>query len=414
METSKIAIASLIYSYRKTLGKLAKLFFVSVLIVLIAISSIGVYAYLSASYEAQSYNLTISQNEITELHREESIYERDIERFNEELDRIDRRVDGLSQIGSREIEVRDTTAVAGIRSTVYTAEFRAAQQRINEENERRNNVLEQRSVARDSLRSIRSQIAEARLLDDSVEHLGPLIFVARVFDVSMDKVMNILTLVITAVLDPIAVALIVAANFTAEHVRGERSLQPEKKRWFRRKEKPTVDEPDKKKVDAEPDETLTEDYTHEIKPTKTTPVTLNIKSVNEGESSKVEEPADEKRQPVKPTIERPTQKELTQMTDEELLQVLKRDTSKRAIDVFGENQHIDGYDINGDGMIEQWTPDSSMRWRAIKGKTPHYANKNFDWSKRDNWVYDQNAINYWLTHIKRADRYPDDFTSKIY
>lgn len=216
LEVSKIAIASLLYSYRKTLHFLAKTFFTITLVTLIGITSIGVYAFLSASYEQQSYQLTITQTQISELEGELGVYERDIERFNDELLRIDSRVDNLSQIGSREIEVRDTAAATGIRSTVYTAEFRAAQSRINEENERRAEVLQQRSVARDSLNSIRSQIAQARASDDSVEHLGPLIFIARVLDVPMDQVMGILILVITVFLDPLAVMLIVMANFTAE------------------------------------------------------------------------------------------------------------------------------------------------------------------------------------------------------
>ena len=396
METSKIAIASLIYTYRKGLNFIAKMFFISVLIALIGISSIGVYAFLSASYEAQAYRMNISQTEMANLERDESFYQRDLERIDIELDRVENRIDDLQLIGSREIEVRDTASATGVRRTIATAEFRAAQQRIDEETVRRDELRSQRSVMLDSLRSIRAQISEVRLTDDSVEHLGPLIFVARVFDVSMDKVMNILTLVITAVLDPIAVALIIAANFTAERARSHgipTEVPKPKRKWFgRRTDKKKVDESE---ITKYPDPVNPEESTQEapIKERKQ-PVSLLME-----EPPKVEEP-------------KPKNKDLKHMTDEELLKVLKRDKSERPVCLFG-GSNIDGYDTDGDGLIDRWTPIHSQRARQIKDKKPYYAEKNFNWSDRKKWVHDQNAINYWLTYIK-GDRYPTDFTSKKY
>ena len=401
METSKIAIASLIYTYRKGLNFIAKTFFISVLIALIGISSIGVYAFLSASYEAQAYRMNISQTEMANLERDERFYDRDLERVDIELDRVETRIDDLQLIGSREIEVRDTTTATGVRRTIATAEFRAAQQRIEEETVRRDELRSQRSVILDSLRSIRGQIAEVRETDDSVEHLGPLIFVARVFDVSMDKVMNILTLVITAVLDPIAVALIIAANFTAERARsrGVPTEEPKPKRkWFSRKKK--VEEPEPEPVKPEePEPEPVVPVRHEREP---------------------EQPVKERKQTVSPVMEgevkpeepKPKNKHLESMTDEELLKVLKRDKRERPVCLFG-GSNIDGYDTDGDGLIDRWTPLHSQRARQIKGKKPYYAEKGFDWADRKKWVHDQNAINYWLTYIK-GDRYPTDFTSKKY
>lgn len=47
---------------------------------------------------------------------------------------------------------------------------------------------------------------------------------------------------------------------------------------------------------------------------------------------------------------------------------------------------------------------------------PYYTKKDFDWNDTSKWIHDQNAINYWLTHIKpnRGDNDPDDFTTKTY
>jgi hypothetical protein len=49
----------------------------------------------------------------------------------------------------------------------------------------------------------------------------------------------------------------------------------------------------------------------------------------------------------------------------------------------------------------------------IKNILPYYARNNFDWSDRKNWINDQNAVNYWIKHIKPS-QYPTDFSSKSY
>jgi len=88
-----------------------------------------------------------------------------------------------------------------------------AQSRIKTEEENRKLVQAKREVAADSLQKFQFQILE---LDNNLEvagELGPLQYLSGLTGMPMDKIINILLLIIIFVFDPLAIALVVAANF---------------------------------------------------------------------------------------------------------------------------------------------------------------------------------------------------------
>jgi len=106
--------------------------------------------------------------------------------------------------------------VGGLRSTVSTAELRLAQQRIQVEEENRKEVNQRRTVAADSLQTYKLQILDLQNASDTVGELGPLQYLSGLTGTPMDKIINILLLVIIFVFDPLAISLVVAANFAFE------------------------------------------------------------------------------------------------------------------------------------------------------------------------------------------------------
>ena len=103
--------------------------------------------------------------------------------------------------------------MGGLRSTVSTAELRLAQSRIRVEEENRKEVNAKRTVAADSLQTIKLDILKLENDSDTVGELGPLQYLSGLTGTPMDKIINILLLVIIFVFDPLAISLVVAANF---------------------------------------------------------------------------------------------------------------------------------------------------------------------------------------------------------
>jgi len=213
LEVAKLVIASLLYQYWDTINKFLRTYLTIAAVILVLITSMGIYGFLSAAYQETYQKLIVNENRIEFLENKAKFYEDDVTRYDQELERISNNISTLSNARATSIQVRDTSVVGGVRSTVSTAELRLAQSRIEAEEVNRNAVNEKRTVAADSLQTIKLDILSLQNNADTVGELGPLQYLSGLTGTPMDKIINILLLVIIFVFDPLAISLVVAANF---------------------------------------------------------------------------------------------------------------------------------------------------------------------------------------------------------
>jgi hypothetical protein len=81
------------------------------------------------------------------------------------------------------------------------------------EEENRQKVQTKREVADDSLQKYQIEILTLENNSEVAGELGPLQYLSGLTGTSMDKIINILLLVIIFVFDPLAISLVIAANF---------------------------------------------------------------------------------------------------------------------------------------------------------------------------------------------------------
>lgn len=112
LEVSKLVIASLLYQYWDTLNKLLRTYLSIATVILVLITSMGIYGFLSAAYQETYRELTIKNNKVEFLENKAKFYEDDVNRYDEELKRIASNISILSNAKSQSIQVRDT-AVSG-------------------------------------------------------------------------------------------------------------------------------------------------------------------------------------------------------------------------------------------------------------------------------------------------------------
>ena len=213
LEIAKLVTASLLYQYWDKINKVLRTYLTIATIILVLVTSMGIYGFLSAAYQETYQKLSINENRIEFLDQKREFYQQDVTRYDDELARISGNISTLSNARATSIQVRDTTSSTGVRNTISTAELRLAQNRIEVEEQNRNDVQARREIAADSLQKYQLEILDLENDTEIAGELGPLQYLSGLTGTPMDKIINWLLLVIIFVFDPLAISLVVAANF---------------------------------------------------------------------------------------------------------------------------------------------------------------------------------------------------------
>jgi hypothetical protein len=213
LEFAKLVTASLLYQYWDTINKTLRTYLSIATIVLVLITSMGIYGFLSAAYQETYSKLSVVENQKSFIQQKIDFYQNDVTRYDTEIERISSNISTLSNAKSSTIQVRDTSVSGGVRQTISTTELRMAQSRINVEEENRKMAQSKRIVASDSLQKFQLQVLELNNNTEIAGELGPLQYLSSLTGYPMDKIINVLLLIIIFVFDPLAISLVVAANF---------------------------------------------------------------------------------------------------------------------------------------------------------------------------------------------------------
>jgi hypothetical protein len=214
LEVAKLVTASLLYQYWDTINKTLRAYLSIATVILVLITSMGIYGFLSAAYQETYQKLSINENRIEFLDQKREFYQQDVTRYDTELERISNNISTLSNAKATGIQVKDTTSTTGFRNTISTTELRLAQGRIEVEEQNRNNVQSRREIAADSLQKYQLEILNLENNTEIAGELGPLQYLSGLTGTPMDRIINWLLLVIIFVFDPLAISLVVAANFS--------------------------------------------------------------------------------------------------------------------------------------------------------------------------------------------------------
>ena len=218
LEIAKLVIASLLYQYRKTIPKLLKYYLSVACFVLILITSMGIYGFLSAAYQETASKSGTIDAKISLVEVKRDNVQGQLLVYNEEKSSINEAVSSLrTGLSTNKIQYKDTSG--NIITTTSRATRRALEKQLDQAIERQTVINSKVDILNEQLFKYETEIVEIKTSDAVSGELGPLKYLSGLTGIPMDKIINYLLLTIIFVFDPLAIALVVAANFAFAQIK---------------------------------------------------------------------------------------------------------------------------------------------------------------------------------------------------
>jgi len=219
LEVAKLVIASLLYQYRKTLPLLLKGYLSIACVVLILITSMGIYGFLSAAYQDTANKEGNAEARIVLIETKRDNIKEQLEVYTEEKASINEAVAELRKgLSNNKVQWRDKETGQIITSTSSRTR-KALEKQLDQAIIRQTEINAKVDVLNEKIFEYETKIVETRIGDGSTSELGPLKYLSGLTGLPMDKIINYLLLTIIFVFDPLAIALVIAANFAFEKLR---------------------------------------------------------------------------------------------------------------------------------------------------------------------------------------------------
>ena len=218
LEIAKLVIASLLYQYRKTLPKFLKYYLSIACFVLILITSMGIYGFLSAAYQETAAKSGNIDAQITLIEVKRDNIKEQLVVYNEEKSSINTAVTSLRNgLSNNKIQYTDTSG--NIVTTTSSSTRRALEKQLDQAISRQTTINDKVDILNEKLFNYETEIVEVSTNNDIAGELGPLKYLSGLTGIPMDRIINYLLLTIIFVFDPLAIALVIAANFAFEQLR---------------------------------------------------------------------------------------------------------------------------------------------------------------------------------------------------
>ena len=212
LEIAKLVIASLLYQYRKTLPKFLKWYLSMACVVLILITSMGIYGFLSAAYQETAAKAGNVDSQIALIETKRDNIKEQLFVYNEEKSSINEAVTSLRNgLSNNKIQYTDT--LGNVITTTSRATRNALEKQLDQAIDRQTKINDKVDILNEKLFNYETEIVSVSMSNEVAGELGPLKYLSGLTGIPMDQIINYLLLTIIFVFDPLAIALVIAANF---------------------------------------------------------------------------------------------------------------------------------------------------------------------------------------------------------
>lgn len=218
LEVAKLVIASLLYQYRKSLPFLLKTYLSIACFVLILITSMGIYGFLSAAYQETSAKAGSIDSQIALIETKRNNVREQLTVYSEEKSTIYGAISDL-RTGLSNNKIQYTNAEGVVITTTSSSTRKSLEKQLDQAINRQTQINSKVDTLNQRLFDYETEIVEVSINNDIAGELGPLKYLSGLTGIPMDQIINYLLLIIIFVFDPLAIALVIAANFAFSKLR---------------------------------------------------------------------------------------------------------------------------------------------------------------------------------------------------
>ncbi len=210
LEVSKLVVASWLYRSWKEIPKLMMGYFTVALVVLMMLTSMGIFGYLSKAHLDQAVPTGDVAAKLSLIDEKIKTEKENIDAARKQISQLDQQVD---QTISRTTDANGADRAVAIRRaqqkerTRLLSEIGAAQTQVAKYNEERAPIAAE-------VRKVEAEVGP-------IKYIAALIYEESASEEILEKAVRIVIMMIVLVFDPLAVLLLIAANWQMKKEKGE-------------------------------------------------------------------------------------------------------------------------------------------------------------------------------------------------
>lgn len=213
LEVAKLVIASWLYHNWKEVPVLMKTYFTIALIVLMCLTSMGIFGFLSKAHLDQAVPTGDVAAKVALIDEKIKIEKETIDAARKTITQLD------SQVDQTIARTSNDTTDSGIRRSIGVRKSQAGERKsiystIEEAQKKISKLNEERAPIATELRKVEAEVGP-------IKYIAALIYGDNPNTDVLEKAVRWVIILIVSVFDPLAVLMLVAANWSLKHARKE-------------------------------------------------------------------------------------------------------------------------------------------------------------------------------------------------
>tara|TARA_R110000824_G_scaffold206445_2_gene391507 strand:- start:2326 stop:3408 length:1083 start_codon:yes stop_codon:yes gene_type:complete len=233
LEIAKLVTASLLYQYWDTINKFLKVYLTLACVILMFITSAGIYGFLSGAYQSTATKSEIAVKELAVIEMKRTRFEEKKNELKVEKTQLNTSVNDLRLSLSNPSQVQYIDRESGqLITTTSSSTRRSLKKELDITVKDRDTVAIQIEAVTDSISKLDISVLNKETNNEAERELGPLKYISELTGKPMANVINWLLMLIIFVFDPLAISLVIAANFAFNKIKPKEKKLYTKKNWI--------------------------------------------------------------------------------------------------------------------------------------------------------------------------------------